>query len=167
MKCTKVNELLLTYIDGALDHVQTQEIAEHLKECSACKKLEDSLKETLQPFHAVTQHIEAPATLWPNIKAAILVKQHKKSTVEVITDWINPLWLRRGAPIAVAASVILFVSVFFTQKYIADQKARDASLGMYLEEQMLFYSQLDKKNKYSLWDVANAKFNTSIENFLL
>ena len=102
MDCKKIRDFLITdYLDAELKPQLRQEIEEHLKSCSQCRKLEGDLEELHRSFKEA-KHIEPLAQVWQRIRESIEAKQ-----APVLRGWIWPVPKPVFAFATVAALIIL------------------------------------------------------------
>ncbi|MCK4251162.1 zf-HC2 domain-containing protein [candidate division WOR-3 bacterium] len=100
MKCDLRVELLSGYLDGELDKKQKAEIEKHLKECEACRKELEELRQLDE--HVRTAEIEEPSREFIfNINRRVLEKVKKKPRFRLF----------RFSPILAPAAVALLVFV--------------------------------------------------------
>ena len=70
MICTKCQELLSDYIDGALELGEQVSIERHLADCEPCRAMRDDLLQIVHFSHQLP--LQAPASsLWPRIQSDI------------------------------------------------------------------------------------------------
>ena len=70
MSCTKCQELLSDYIDGALEFGEQVSIERHLADCEPCRAMRDDLLQIVHFSHQLP--LQAPASsLWPRIQSDI------------------------------------------------------------------------------------------------
>ena len=68
MICTKCQELLSDYIDGALELGEQVSIERHLADCEPCRAMRDDLLQIVHFSHQLP--LQAPASsLWPRIQS--------------------------------------------------------------------------------------------------
>lgn len=113
MICTKCQELLSDYIDGALELGEQVSIERHLADCEPCRAMRDDLLQIVHFSHQLP--LQAPASsLWPRIQSDITELRPR--------FWDRPLrwWLRirsfnfnLSVPqiIAGAATLVIVISI--------------------------------------------------------
>jgi anti-sigma factor RsiW len=101
MKCTSSQHLLELYLDGELAAPESVEMREHLDSCSACVKQYRRLEQIGSDIRMYAGHYAPPAGLERRVQAALRkAAREEKQPSRVFQNWI-----------AVAASVLLFVSI--------------------------------------------------------
>lgn len=113
MICTKCQELLSDYIDGALELGEQVSIERHLADCEPCRAMRDDLLQIVHFSHQLP--LQAPASsLWPRIQSDLTELQPRL--------WDRPLrWWARirsfnfnlSVPqmIAGAATLVIVISI--------------------------------------------------------
>jgi anti-sigma-K factor RskA len=113
MICTKCQELLSDYIDGALELGEQVSIERHLADCEPCRAMRDDLLQIVHFSHQLP--LQAPASsLWPRIQSDLTELRPRL--------WDRPLrwWARirsfnfnRSVPqmIAGAATLVIVISI--------------------------------------------------------
>jgi anti-sigma factor RsiW len=101
MKCTSSEHLLELYLDGEMAVRESVEMREHLDGCSVCARQYRWLEQIRSDIRAQIGHYAPPAGLERRVHAAL----RKAARQETQPSRLLPNW------IAVAASVLLFVSI--------------------------------------------------------
>ena len=83
MNCQKVKKLLNPYIDKTLYAVTAQQVGEHLKTCSACRKEYLKLKKVVSAFNSISPQ-PAPADFTQSIMAKIT-----REKIQIQTSWMD------------------------------------------------------------------------------
>ncbi len=114
MNCTECKELLVAQIEGLLDESQQQAVAEHLKDCSACKAEAETLR-SLQDRLAGNGKALAQSDLENNVMNQIVREQKVRlKAAEKAAEGLKIrriLMKSRFAKIAAAAVIIIAVLI--------------------------------------------------------
>jgi len=92
MNCKKIIKLLNSYIDKTLDADIAQQVDEHLKICSACRKEHLKLKQVVSDLNSISTQ-QAPADFTKNIMAKISQKE-----IQIQSSWMDKLKRRISIP---------------------------------------------------------------------
>ena len=114
MKCDKIKELMMDFIDNELDASMQKQVQAHLETCAACKKYQESLLAVLSPFKKA-EKAPAPEAVWQNIKSSIKEKERQVVIIPNFKDEVLGFLRQRRAvlvPVAIAAMLFLIVSVY-------------------------------------------------------
>lgn len=112
MKCSKIQEQLIDYLENSLSEVANSEIKNHVINCKNCTEELEEMKSFLGVLD--TTKTEMPSTNLRKNFDEMLAKEIAKESSKVIqlqpkTDWKS--FLR------VAASIVIVISAFFLGKY--------------------------------------------------
>jgi anti-sigma factor RsiW len=133
--CKPIQESFSAYLDGAVSGQQMQQIAEHMKVCTACRHEFDSLK-SMQQSLAMLGPAKAPADLSRKLRIAIsheLANRRSSWTDTLSVRWdnaIRPLLVQASA--GVAGTVVLVGGVLLLLGMVAVPEpvmANDEPLG--------------------------------------
>ena len=133
--CKPIQESFSAYLDGAVSGQQMQQIAEHMKACTACRHEFDSLKKMQQSL-AMLGPAKAPADLSRKLRVAIsheLASRRSSWTDTLSVRWdnaIRPLLVQASA--GVAGTVVLVGGVLLLLGMVAVPEpvmANDEPLG--------------------------------------
>ncbi len=155
----------MDYIDQELTQELSQDIARHLDICPSCKKMEQSLRQTvIQPLRQAEEQ-GVPDRVWYRLREAIINKKQRLFLPNLIAGWFGYFKIRRPVlvPVVAMAMVILLVSVFFFGKPTTTQD----TLNAYLLEQASFLWQLAENGEGSYLGIDEVNLDTSIERYLL
>jgi len=114
MNCQKIIKLLNPYVDQVLDAESAQQVEEHLKSCSTCRKEYLELNNIISAVNSLSPQ-PAPENLTENIMAKI-----SQEDVQIQSSWMDLLKKRISIPrfsfrlIGVAAAAALVVFFAFT-----------------------------------------------------
>jgi predicted anti-sigma-YlaC factor YlaD len=165
MKCKRVKDLIVDYIDGEISQTLHKDITTHLETCPSCRELEQSLRRlAIEPLRQA-EKAGVPERIWLKIKQAIVNKKQRL----LIPDFINQLryYFRIRRPVLVPVVsilvVILMISVLALRKNITTYNMLNAYLG----EQAEFILQLAENGEESYFGIDEIDLGTSIEQFLL
>ncbi|MEA1965629.1 MAG: zf-HC2 domain-containing protein [Candidatus Aerophobetes bacterium] len=132
MKCRKVKQKLVAYLDGELQERQKLLIEEHLSKCAQCKREADLLNKTfylLKNQEHLKPSEDFEANLWKRV--------HSAEKRELLPQNIFGRLAHLSLPAAVAAALIIGVIVGnFMEKRVPSQNAN-------LEEECLTSIGLD------------------------
>ena len=111
MDCRKVKKILSAYIDGELNEHNRQEIINHLKICSDCKKEYEFLFQqdsTLKQLASIEPSPDFRRNFWRKVQNAELVGREPigNNIAEKILRW----WL----PAHVICSFVIFIFLIFS-----------------------------------------------------
>ena len=67
----RMQELLHAYVDGELDLVNSQEVAQHLRSCSDCRRVEERIRALRDALTSAAPAYRAPARLRRNARTAL------------------------------------------------------------------------------------------------
>ncbi len=104
MKCELFRDLLLDYVDGALDADTLVDYRQHYGSCAGCAATQKMI-EGQEGMLAALPHPKAPDTLWGRI-------QHEIADRRMLTSLDRPR-LRFGGWAAAAAAALVAVSCVF------------------------------------------------------
>jgi len=116
MNCDKIMKLLNLYVDQALDAESTQQVKEHLKDCSTCQDEYLRLKEMVASLNVLPQ-VSIPQNFTQNIMAKI-----SQEEIQIQSTWIDRIKKQVSIPrfsfrlvgaSATAALIIFFAFTFF------------------------------------------------------
>ena len=112
MKCSKIQEQLIDYLENSLSEVANSEVKNHVISCKNCAKEVEEMKSFLGVLD--TTKMETPSTNLRKNFDEMLAKEIAKESSKVIqlqpkTDWKS--FLR------VAASIVIVISAFLLGKY--------------------------------------------------
>ena len=112
MKCSKIQEQLIDYLEGSLSEVANSKVKNHVINCNNCAKEVEEMKSFLGVLD--TSKMETPSTNLRKNFDEMLAKEIAKESSKVIqlkpkTDWKS--FLR------VAASIVIVISAFLLGKY--------------------------------------------------
>jgi hypothetical protein len=160
MNCRKVKNLLSSYIDSELSGPLQEKVAQHLKDCPACRKLEMDLRMlAVAPFKQA-DYLKAPEHIWSTIRDRIIEKETKKAGL--LQRVFTPFLIRKPVLAFATITLCILVAVLLVTKM--SFKAEDPAVSSYLQEQIDFISRLS--NGGTLYN-GQEDFGTSIEEFLL
>jgi anti-sigma factor RsiW len=101
MRCTSSEHLLELYLDGELAARESVEVREHLDSCLACARQYRRLEQIGSDMRMHVGHYAPPAGLERRVQAALRkAAREERQPSRLLQNWI-----------AVAASVLLFVSI--------------------------------------------------------
>jgi anti-sigma factor RsiW len=100
LNCRETQTLIHGYVDGELDLMKSLEIEQHLRECPACAQVHASLQSIRTAIKASALHFQAPPDLARRIQSSVRRANPADRTVR----------MRRGALLAVAASLVLILA---------------------------------------------------------
>ena len=110
MNCTRLTQVLDAYLDGELDRVTGDEIAQHLAHCPACTALRSERDALKRRVRAQAPYFAAPAALGPAVHRSLMAASdgtaHRAR---------RPSWLQAGALAAVAALVSALAGYWLAQ----------------------------------------------------
>lgn len=112
MKCSKIQEQLVDYLEGNLSEIVNSDIKNHIINCENCTKEIEEMRSFLGVLD--TTKIEVPSTNLRKNFDEMLAREIEKENKKVIplqpkTDWKS--FLR------VAASIVIVISAFLLGKY--------------------------------------------------
>ncbi|MFC1621255.1 zf-HC2 domain-containing protein [Candidatus Omnitrophota bacterium] len=152
MNCKKIRELIMTdYVDGEAGPKLEREIRKHLAGCGSCREFEIALKKkAIEPFKNAGK-LEAPDTIWDNVREAITAPQ------------ATPVFIiRRPAfSLALAAVTVILIAVFTMPFFTAPRP-----VAGYIEEQAEFFAYLDN-GESGFMNEEDEGLGTAIEEYFL
>jgi anti-sigma factor RsiW len=163
MRCDRIKELIVDYIDGEVDGALREEIARHLKGCPDCGRMEQSLRSlSVEPLRSA-QRLQAPAELWQRVRDSIERKRRPHVAPFPAVRWIDIALARRPAFALAAVVVIVLGAAFLFERTMTSR----TSVESYIEEGALFLSQLERGADIEYPDTDDVDLGTSIESYLL
>ena len=81
MNCQAAQKLLHAYADGELDVLKNLEIEEHLQECSACARAQQSIQALRTSIRNEAGYHKLPAAVQARIRSAVLRASQERPTV--------------------------------------------------------------------------------------
>ena len=154
MKCEEIKNLIIDYIDGEIDEAGYKNIKAHLDTCASCRKLEQSLKETVIDPIKMAERIDAPEGIWQRISDRIQSPSFK---------WTDALRIKKPLLVPVVVALTLFVVAFFLKK----PPITENMLNEYIGEHVEFLSELAENGEDSYFALEDIDLGTSIEKYLL
>ena len=127
--CSEVKELISLYVAGDLESSEALEVESHLAGCAPCREEAETYRTHLGNLAALAsseQPDRLPPFFWQGIQKAILTEDKAvEGAVEggvkkdsVASAGVQPSFFRRPVFLAVAAAVLLAVSVFFFVEFL-------------------------------------------------
>jgi anti-sigma factor RsiW len=89
VNCTRLHQVLDAHIDGELDAETSREITAHLAECTVCTTLHDHRMALQQALRAHAPYYNAPASLAPTLRRAILQSAASAKPHAVGLPWFH------------------------------------------------------------------------------
>ncbi len=163
MKCSRIKKLLFTdFMDGEADERTRAMIAQHLKACKDCRRLEGELKEHARSPFASAEIQKPPRELWYRVRSGIEQNGNERSANRI--PWFlslgrKTLYASAAAAVAVIAAVLLILNSLET----VDRNA----LNRYLNEQVEFLCCLREQESNGTGGSDNYYFGTTIEKYFL
>lgn len=119
MECREVQERIGAYLDGALPRDVAAELRRHVDTCAACAHMLETERDLISRFVSVdpAAGASAPQGLWPAIESGLdtRVDRPQRGKAALVSFFRKPL--------AIAASLILFLGVATTTVLIFSQSA--------------------------------------------
>ncbi|MBC7186651.1 MAG: zf-HC2 domain-containing protein [Calditrichaeota bacterium] len=107
MRCAKVQEWLLLYVDGELSERQSQRVADHLRECASCARHAARLGELWQAV-APPVELTPSAALWYRVKARTIdAGQEQGRWAAFGARWVPALSTAGVVALGVAVGLLL------------------------------------------------------------
>ena len=158
MKCKRIKELLLAdYMDNEIEEASQLALDAHIKICSACRQLKESIDTGLLPLLENAKVQSPQEEMWQGIKTRIISGTAiQEDKVFVLTPII-----RRSIFAFATAAVLLFMVLTF---HNAGNSQRSA-VGRFLSEEAGFlYSLNINESQYAFNSI---DFGTAIEEWFL
>jgi hypothetical protein len=109
MECTRIQDMLSSYLDGDLSDREQEEIAGHIRQCSRCAEEEKALRETL----SLLRNLPAEAAP-PELLEGVRLRIAEKTAVPLWKKVFLPVHIK--IPLEAAAVVLIFLLVYGIQK---------------------------------------------------
>jgi hypothetical protein len=144
--CSKIRSQFSSYLDGDISGIAMQQIAAHLRDCSACREDFESLRANQSVLSALGP-IKPPPDLALRLRVA--VSRERARTPQNLLSLLKVRWQNTIAPLLLQASagfastillvgsVALLIGTFATPEPLA---ARDEPLGMASSPRFLYSS---------------------------
>ncbi|MBI2447270.1 MAG: zf-HC2 domain-containing protein [Candidatus Omnitrophica bacterium] len=107
MRCQKVKDKLVAYLDGELSHIERDGIKEHLTHCSECGnevKLLSGINESLKSSADIEVSSDFQAGFW--------VKLAEEKVRYKVFDWEHLFYRFRFIPFPVEVAAVLIIGIF-------------------------------------------------------
>src|SRR3990172_9725607 len=107
MRCQKVKDKLVAYLDGELSHIERDGIKEHLTGCSKCGnevKLLSGINESIK--------CSADIEVSSDFQAGFRIKLAEEKVRYKAFDWERLLYRFRFIPFPVEVAAVLIIGVF-------------------------------------------------------
>jgi len=163
MKCDRVKDVIIDYVDGEVNEVLRQEIASHLDACPDCKRMADDLKgAVLGPLKSSRRH-EPSREVWHRIKDALEGEKVRAVLSFPALDWAGIFRVRRPAFALAFVAVVLCVAAFF----VGTTRVSRNGIEPYVQDGELFLAYLEGDAQADDADAYDNGLGTSIEKYLL
>ncbi len=163
MKCNRIKDLIMDYIDSEGNEITRREIACHLDVCASCKRIEQSLRSNIVEPLRKSVKVEAPDSIWCEIKEDLTNRKAKPFLPYLLFQWMDYLRFKRPVLVAALAITVLF---FVTTLYLIEGLVTNNKVSSYMREELQFLSQLSGKGGYS-FVISDMDLGTSIEKYFL
>jgi anti-sigma factor RsiW len=125
MKCKYFRDLIITdYIDQRLTPVRNQEVKEHLRDCSDCRRYLEAVQITgIEPFGDIKRE-EVPSQVWEGVKSVIYEKKKIKGLRGFKAFWEGLKGLMRPNPVLAfgSALLIVFILIMLSRDFVYDRR---------------------------------------------
>jgi len=165
MKCKRVKNLLIDYIDNELNQKLNRDIASHLDACPACRQMEQSLRlNVIQPLRQAKKE-EVPERVWYQLKESIINRPQRSFLADLITRCSVYFQIKRPVlvPVTAMAMLVLLVSLFLFNSILDTQN----TLNAYLADQADYLLQLAENGEEGYLGIQEVNLGTSIEKYFL
>lgn len=116
MTCEQLDECIDAYLDGTLAAADRAAVERHLEGCATCRTHRDGLRAVLAAAATVSNNIQPPRDLWPEIAARLPERAARPRT--------RPSVWRRWVPLAAAALVLIAVTAVVSSRIVPRPLAR-------------------------------------------
>ena len=107
MRCKKVKNKLVAYLDGELSYLEKDGIKEHLTNCNKCTN-EVKLLSGINDYMKFSADVEVS----PDFQAGFWVKLAEENARHKAFDWERLFYRFRFIPFPVEVAVVLIIGVF-------------------------------------------------------
>ncbi|MBU1862503.1 MAG: zf-HC2 domain-containing protein [Candidatus Omnitrophica bacterium] len=163
MKCNECRKFLAEYSDGEVNQKVHRTIEAHVSECPSCKReLELLMQVAVLPFRRAEREVPSPE-VWKRIKATIASRGGSEGSSDRVV-WLNNLFsLKNIKYLAVAASIVVLISVVALQRQITTRR----TINEYLTEEAYFLAELAETEAESSLELEESDFGTELEYYFL
>ena len=113
MDCIEIKQLMEEYLLDDLEGSKSKEFEQHLANCEKCRQEFEKYEKFIGAFEYLPDYKPEKDT-FPEFQA--LINSEKNNIPDISEKNYKQLFIRRLMPVAIAASVVLFVLGFFTGK---------------------------------------------------
>lgn len=141
------------YVDGRCSPGEKREIDAHLEKCASCREFYELVRKGAVDLFRGAATLEAPASMWDNIRERI---EKKEKALESVSRIFLPLRRAAFAAAVFALAIGLLAGAKAWRLY-------DTGLIMkYAQDQLYYFSEQETDE-----GADNGSFGTAVEEFLL
>jgi len=156
MRCKRVRQKLITYLDGELKERQKLLMEEHLSQCDKCREEVDSLLK-ISNFLKSWENIKPSQCLEVNFWRRVSSGKKRYPLFEPILRQLTPLAL----PAAITAALI--IGIFLGNLVL--EKTISSRAGSSWEEEYISLAGLDSFQDFPSGSLSEAYFNSNSMNY--
>ena len=148
MKCHKMEVLLSCYLDGELSSEQSEQVTQHLNECSSCAQEYRTLRKNQLVLASLTRK-EPSSEVWDKIQKRVVTD---KAAALLPSRRIWPA-VRRVVLLAASIAVLLFFGIVAVGYFAHDEEAPPplVSQRTFLEGHATFVSDHNPLSDKAAW----------------
>ncbi|MHB2018598.1 MAG: anti-sigma factor [Candidatus Xenobia bacterium] len=160
MKCQKLEVLLSCYLDGELSPEQSEQVTQHLSECSSCAQEYRTLRKNQLVLASLSRKEPSP-DLWERIEKRVVTEQAEQ--VLPVRRRVWPM-LRRGLLMAASIAVLLFFGIVAIGYFSHDEEAPPPQVSMrtFMEGHATFVSDHNPLSDKAAWAYVRSRALQSV-----